>query len=126
MTLAEIIPSILNALVTGRVYEDATPDNLARDGSGNILPFIVWSRVGGMDSEYVDQTMSDKRHARIQILSIAPGSIVADQLDESVLQAMLASTYTVGVNGSPGGTYDAPRKLRGRRRQFSIWFHQSQ
>lgn len=122
MTLAEIIPSILNGLVDGRVWQNATPDDLPRSTGKTILPFILWHRVGGMDSEYVDQTASDKRHARIQVSSNHPSAIGADRLLEAVMQTMLGSTYTVGVYGSPVGDYDGPRKLHAPFQQFSIWF----
>ncbi len=123
-TLATIIPSILNSLVNGRVYQDATPDQVLRGDDGTILPFVLWTRQGGNDAEYLDQTMGVRRHARIQVFSMAPDSIGAEELEEQVLQALLASTYTVGVYGSPVGTFDAPRKLRGRRRFFSIQWTQ--
>lgn len=122
MTLAEIIPSILNGLVEKRVWQMATPDNLPRGTDGNILPFILWHRVGGQDSEFIDQTMPDKRHARIQVQSCAPGGIAADTLHEAVCQALLGSAYTVGVLGSPVGAYDDARKLHAPWQQFSIWF----
>lgn len=121
-TLSEIVPSILNSLVGARVWQLATPDNLPRSSGGNILPFILWHRVGGMDSEYIDQTMPSHRHARIQVQSCAPGAIVADILHEQVCQVLLASAYTVGVLGSPVGAYDADRKLHAPWQQFSIWF----
>lgn len=122
-TLAGIIPLILNSLVDGRVWQSMTPDNLPRDANDRILPFVIWHRVGGMDSEYVGQSPSPShRHARIQIASNAPGSIVAERLCEQVYQAMIGSTYTVGVYGSPVGALDAARKLHAPWQQFSIWF----
>lgn len=121
-TLAEIIPAVLNSLVDNRVWQMATPDNLPRGTDGLFLPFVLWHRVGGQDQEYIDQTMGSHRHARIQIQSCAPSGITADTLHEAVCQALLASAYTVGVLGSPVGTYDADRKLHAPWQQFSIWF----
>ena len=124
MTISEIIPQLLNSLVGGRVYQNATPKVLACNTAGQILPFVLWSIMGGRDEEYVDQTMGDKSNARIQIQAIAPGSIDADTLIKDARDNLLASAYTVGVYGSPVGTYDAARELQGRLQQFSIWFSQ--
>jgi hypothetical protein len=125
MTLSEIITLVLSSLVGGRVWKDATPDDLPRDGNGNFLPFILWSEMGGQDAEYVDQTMGDHSHVRLQLHSLAPGAIVVDRLAPQARDALLASAYTVGVLGSPVGTYDENRKLRGKRQLFSIWFRQT-
>lgn len=126
MTLSELIPAILNPLVENRVWQDATPDDLPRSPTtDSILPFIIWNMMGGQDSEYVDQTMPSYSHARVQVHICAPSGIVIDRLARRAGKALLASTYTVGVLGSPVGTYDAARKLRGRRQLFSIWFRQT-
>lgn len=124
-TINEIMTAVFTDLVTGRVWEQATPDNLPRGNGGGFLPFIVWNIMGGQDSEYVDQTMSEFSNARIQVHCLAPGAIVVDQLAKAARDTLLASAYTVGVLGSPVGTYDAERKLRGRRQLFSIWFRQT-
>lgn len=124
MTLSTIIPAVLNDLVEKRVWRTATPDNLPREADGTIKEFIIWTRVGGEDSEYVDQTMGDKSHARVQIDVRARSSIAADLLIKAARDRLLASDYTVGVYGSPVGTYDAARKLHGNFQQFSIWFPQ--
>jgi hypothetical protein len=121
-TLSEILPAILNDLVDNRVWQLATPDNLPRDTSGNIQPFVLWHRVGGMDQEFIEGAMPTHRHARIQVQSCAPSGRVADTLAEQVCQALLAAGYNVGVLGSPVGTYDDSRKLYAPWQQFSIWF----
>lgn len=124
MTIDTIIPAILNSLVSNRVWQDATPDDIPRDSKGVALPFVVWTLVGGQDAEYVGQTMGSHSNARVQITSVAAGSIAASNLCKQVRDKLLASAYTVGVYGSPLGTYDAARKLRGRIQQFSIWYPQ--
>lgn len=125
MTLSELIPAVLNSLVNSRVWQDATPDDLPRDGNNVPLPFILWSLMGGSDAEYADSSMPEFSHARVQIHSLAFNVLQTEQLAKDVRNALLASAYTVGVLGSPVGTYDNARKLRGRRQQFSIWFRQS-
>lgn len=128
MTLAELIPSLLNSLVDNRVWMNATPDQLPRDAGGIILPFIIWHQVGGQDQEFLEGTMPSHRHARIQVQCCAPSGITAGELDEAVVQAFLTASdvpgapYTVGVLGSPVGAYDADRKLQAPWRQFSVWF----
>lgn len=123
LTLAEIIPAILNDLVEGRVWQGMTPDDLPRDASKRPLPFVIWHRVGGQDDTYVEQSpLPSHRHARIQIASNAPGSIVAERLCEAVMRAMTAPPYNAGVYGSPVGAVDAARKLHAPWQQFSIWF----
>lgn len=123
MTISEIIPALLNDLVDGRVYQKNTPDDLVRVGD-RIQDFILWTLVGGQDAEYVDQTMGSHSNARVQINVVSPSSIAADVLIKAVRDRLLASAYTVGVYGSPVGTYDTARKLSGRLQQYGIWFPQ--
>ena len=123
MSIEEIIPTLLNPLAGGRVYESATPDDLVR--SGNVIQdFIIWHIVGGQDAEYVDQTMGTHTNARVQIQAVSPSGKAASTLIRAIRDTLLASDYTVGVYGSPVGTYDAARKLKGRWQQFSIWSEQ--
>jgi hypothetical protein len=122
-TIEEIIPYILNNLFNGRVWESATPDDIRVDGV--ITPFVVWNLMGGQDSEYVEQTPAPSHsHARVQLHVAALSGIQLAALMKAARDAMLASDYTVGVYGSPVGTYDAARKLKGRFQQFSVWFQQ--
>lgn len=125
-TLSEIVTTLLNPLVSGRVWESATPDDLPRDNNDVIKPFILWSTMGGQDAEYVEQFPAPAfSNARLQIHCVSPSNILVERLMQAVRDALLASSYTVGVLGSPIGTYDDTRKLRGRRQQFSIWFRQT-
>ena len=66
MNIESILPTLLNSLVGGRVYESSTPDDIVRDANDNILDFIIWTIGGGQDSEYVDQTMGSHTNARIR------------------------------------------------------------
>lgn len=123
-TISEIIPFLLNSLVGNRVWQEATPDDIPRGTDGKFLPFFLFTVVGGQDAEYVGQTMGSHSNARVQIQAVSPSSIEVDNLIKAARDVLLASSYTVGVYGSPVGTYDAARKLRGRFQQFSIWFPQ--
>lgn len=124
MNLSAIITSLLNPLVGGRVWFKATPDSLPRDADDRIRDFLIWSNVGGQDAEYVGQTMGSHSNARLQINAYSPSIIAAETLLVAVRDKLLTSEYTVGVYGSPVGTYDAARKLSGVYQQFSIWFPQ--
>ena len=124
MNIETIIPALLNSLVGDRVWQDATPDNLPRDANNQIQPFIIWTLVGGQDAEYVDQTMGTHANARVQIQVVSASGLQAATLIRQARDRLLASDYTVGVYGSPVGTYDAARKLRGRMQQFGIWYPQ--
>ncbi len=124
MNIETIIPALLNSLVGDRVWQDATPDILPRDANDRILDFIIWTLVGGQDAEYVDQTMGTHANARVQIQVVSASGLQAATLIRQARDRLLASDYTVGVYGSPVGTYDAARKLRGRMQQFGIWYPQ--
>ena len=124
MNIETIIPALLNSLVGDRVWQNATTDNLPRDANNEFLPFIIWTLVGGQDAEYVDQTMGTHANARVQIQVVSPSGLQAATLIRQARDRLLASDYTVGVYGSPVGTYDAARKLRGRMQQFGIWYPQ--
>lgn len=123
MNIEIIIPQTLNPLVGNRVYHQATPDNLVRVGNV-IQDFIIWTLVGGEASEYVDQTFGTHSNARVQIIAVSPSGLAAGNLIRAARDRLLASDYTVGVYGSPVGTYDAARKLHGRRQQFGIWYRE--
>lgn len=122
MSLEEIITSIVGPVVNGRCWESSTPDKLQRDANDRILPFVIWTLPGGIEQEYIDQTMPEMRNARIQINVVGPSSIECSRIIRQVRDALVNSAYTVGVYGSPGGTYDQARNLRGRRQQFGIWY----
>lgn len=124
MNIESILPALLNSLVDGRVYESSTPDDLVRDAEGNILDFIIWTIHGGQDAEYVDQTMGSHTNARIQIIYFSRSGLTATAGIRAVRDRLLASDYTVGAYGSPVGTYDTARKLKGRMQQFGIWFRE--
>lgn len=124
MNIESILPALLNSLVGGRVYESSTPDDIVRDANDNILDFIIWTIGGGQDSEYVDQTMGSHTNARIQIIYFSRSGLTATTGIRAVRDRLLASDYTVGVYGSPVGTYDTARKLKGRMQQFGIWFRE--
>lgn len=123
MNIEIIIPQLLNSLVSNRVYHAATPDNLVR--TGNVIQdFFIWTLAGGQDSEYVDQTFGSHSNVRIQLIAVSPSGLAAGNLIRAGRDRLLASDYTVGVYGSPVGTYDAARKLHGRRQQFGIWYRE--
>lgn len=123
MELSEIIPTLLNPLVNGRVWYEQTPEVIPRTPAGDrFLDFVIWNLMGGQEVEYVGQTMGDKSNARIQIAVFSHSSIIADRLIRQVRDRLLASDYAVGVYGSPVGTYDTARGLRGRFQQYSIWY----
>lgn len=123
MNVETLIPSLLNSLVDGRVWFDTTPDDgPPRDSTGRFRDFIMVTVVGGEAAEYVDQTMPQMANRRVQIQAVSATSEGADALIRAARDRLLASGYTVSVYGSPVGTYDAARKLRGRFQQFSIWF----
>lgn len=125
MLLETIVPALLNSLVGNRVWESATPDgDLPRGVDGLILPFIIWTQNGGQDAEYVGQTMGSHSNARLQVIYFSPSGLTSETGIKAVRDRLLASDYTVGVYGSPVGTYDTARKLKGRMQQFSIWYPQ--
>lgn len=124
MKIEEILPTLLNSLVGGHVWESATPDDIPRNADGTIADFIIWTQNGGQDAEYVDQTMGTHTNARIQLIAFSASGPQATTLIREARNRLLASEYTVGVYGSPVGTYDTARKLKGRMQQFGIWFRE--
>ena len=121
MSVRSLVKPLLDPLVANRVWMDTTPDEgPGRDVSGNLNSFILLSVMGGEDAEYVDQTMGDKTHVRLQVSAFAPDTDTVETLIRAVRDSLLESAYSVGVYGSPVGTYDAARKLRVRFQQFSI------
>ena len=122
MTIEELVTSIISPLVSGRLYWDTTPQGgPPKDGNGTYLPFCVAQLVGGVDEAYIDQTFPNYEHHRLQVISFAPSSIAASELNRTVRTTLLANYKPADIVGSPQATYDPALLLRGRLQHFSIW-----
>lgn len=123
MTIEELIPQLLFPVVGNRCYWDTTPKSgPPRDANGAYLDFVIVQVVGGLDKNYVDQTMSGFSNVRLQVTSHSISSIAVDTLCRNARDAILAGHKPVEVMGSPISVYDPDQELRGRLQYFSIWF----
>ena len=116
MTLEAKIFTTLGPLVANRVYPDTTPDNAK-------FPCITYQQVGGRDYNYVDGSLPDNEHARIQLN--VHGTVRSDVKAIALsAKALMAGQLLAEVMGSLTTDYDDIPKLYSTRQDFGCWFPQ--
>jgi hypothetical protein len=109
------LKSILGGLAGGRFYADVPP-------ATPTFPLLLWQRVGGQASEYLDQSLPSHDHARVQLTAWAKTRLEADALIREARVAMLGSSHAVETFGAAVADYDDALKLYGSRQDFGIWY----
>lgn len=116
MSIEASLYTLLGSLVGGRCWPDVMPDG------NTTFPFIVYQQVGGVAMEYMDQTLLDKDHARIQVLVWSKTRLEASSIARSAREALLGSSLAVETYGAPVSEYDEALKLYGSRTDYGIWY----
>ena len=115
MSAEAIVHTALSALLAGRVYPDVAP-------SGAALPRIVYQQAGGESAAYVDNTLADKEHSRMQVACWAKTRLAAVALMKQSEGALMASPATsCRPIGARISVYEEETQLYGCRQDFSIW-----
>lgn len=114
MSLSNTLYTLLNPLAGGGASVDAMPDVPT-------FPLIVFQQVGGTASEYLDNTLPDHDHARVQVWVWSKDPDAADTIMRAARVALLASGLVVETYGASVSDYNDPLKLYGRRQDFGIW-----
>ncbi|MDF4005319.1 DUF3168 domain-containing protein [Luteibacter sp. PPL552] len=116
MSLEERIVSLLGDLVQGRIYPDTTPDNA-------VFPLITYHQVGGRDYAYMDGSLPDHEHARLQINVHGRIRSEAKAAAQQVKKRM-AADLQAEIYGSMTIRFDDIAKLFTTRQDFGCWFPQ--
>jgi Protein of unknown function (DUF3168) len=115
MSMETLVFDALKGLTAKRVFPDVAPEN-------SPLPYITYQQVGGDSTNYLAQSVPDKRNARVQVNVWATTREAASSLALQVETAMrLAPTLNTTVLGASIATYDQETTYRGTRQDFSIW-----
>lgn len=115
MSAEATIHALLAGFVAGRVYPDVAP-------SGSTLPRIVYQQVGGQALAYVDNTLADKEHGRMQIACWAKTRLAAINLMKQAEDALMAApAITCTPIGARNSIYEDDTDLYGCRQDFSVY-----
>lgn len=116
MTFEQKLHALLSTLAPGAVYRMVTPD------SGGILdPFIVYQQISGQARWYLDQTLPQHKHHRIQISCWGGSSKTVLALANAVESAIAAADWPAQPYDNHTDLYIPESKLYGTRQQFGIW-----
>lgn len=111
MSLESSLQSTL-LTVCPRAFPDYAPP-------GTATPFVTWQQIGGKELSYADDTVPDKRNARIQITVWAETRIAANALSLQIEAAMIAQSNR--AIGALLATHDEDANLRGAMQDFTVW-----
>lgn len=114
MSLESDIKSALDSLVSNRVSPDVPPDN-------PVFPCIVFQQVGGDAVNFLECTVPDKNHARVQIRVWASTRLSSSSLAQQA-RAALVTALDAYVYGAPISEYESALKLYGSRFDVGIWY----
>lgn len=120
MTLEQALFQIWGPLTGGRLYPGGLPDQ-------PVFPAQCWNQSGGQAYWYLDNTLPDHRHARIQVDTF--GRIHSDvrSIARATEAALAAASAAQGFAAQPLGAatslpYNDVLKLYATRQIFSIWY----
>lgn len=116
MTFEEKLFVVLAALAPGAVYRLVTPD------SGSIgNPFIIYQQISGQAEWYLDQSLPQHRHHRVQINCWGSDAQLVLSLRHQVEKAIAAADWPAQPYDNHTDLYIPESKLYGTRQQFGIW-----
>lgn len=116
MSLEAQVRSLLAPLVSGRCYPDVIPDGTPT------FPLIVYQGVGGRAIEFMDKTIPDQEHARVQVVVWCKTRLEASQLAREAREALVMSdSMSVETYGAAVWLYEEALKLYGARTDYGIW-----
>lgn len=115
-TLEARLRQVLGDLVAGRVYPDTAPDNA-------VFPVIIYQQSGGRDYAYVDGSLPDVEHARLQLTVHGPVRSVIRPIAIEAKRRM-ASQMRAEIYGSMVTLHDDVAKLYTTQQFFGCWYPQ--
>ena len=110
-----IVSAALKELVGGRCFPCQAPEGAAR-------PFIVYQGVGGQSANYVGNTVSGQKNARMQVTVWADTEQAAIDVMQQA-DAILSGAPIIATSiGAPVDDYEGDTRRYGQRLDFSIWY----
>lgn len=120
MNLEAAALQLVKPLFNGKAWFNTTPDNYRP-----VEATCIIERVGGDDEWFVDNSLPEWSHGRLQFWIWAERDAdVYTKRDE--LRAFLAAasdnkTFIIAPVGSVVSAYNEPLKIRGVRQDFRVW-----
>ncbi|HUX23224.1 MAG TPA: DUF3168 domain-containing protein [Burkholderiales bacterium] len=115
MSLESTMLGLLGPLVSGRAYPDITPDSPT-------FPLIVYQQIGGKVTEFIDQTLPDKDHARVQVFVWSRTRLEASQIARAARLAILGGGLAAQTYSASTSIHNAEMKLYGSRTDYGLWY----
>lgn len=109
------LKTALANIAGGRCYPDIAPDS-------PVFPLLIYQQVGGRAYEYVNQSLPDHDHARVQVVAWAKTRLEAVETMYMARAAILAAIEPAQTYGGTISIYNEDLKLYGSRQDFGIWF----
>lgn len=116
MSIEATFYSLLGPLVGGRCYPDTIPDGQ------QTFPLIIYQQVGGRAHEYMDKSLPDHDHARMQVVVWSKSRLEASQIARQARVALVGSSLAVETYGAPTSLYEEALKLYGSRTHYGVWY----
>lgn len=86
------------------------------------LPYLVWQRIGGKASDYLDDPLPESRNANVQLTVWAASLLEAIALMNGTLAVLVASPVLhVSLSGEQRDAYDEGDALLGVQQDISVW-----
>ena len=118
MSLETDLKTCLAGIAGGRCY----PDDTQGVQTPLTYPLVIYQSVGGEAYEYLDQSMPDKDHARVQFIAWAMTRKEASQVIRQVRLAVLAYGWPAQTYGAAVSIKDQTLDLYGARQDFGIHY----
>lgn len=115
MSIEATLRTVLGPLASNRVYPDVTPDS-------PVFPLIVYQQVGGQVAEFLEGTIADKDHARMQVVVWAKTRLEASAIARAARVALVEGATKATTYGAPVSLYEEELKLYGNRTDYGIWY----
>lgn len=115
MTVETDIKTLLNSLVSSRVFPDVAPNDTAR-------PYITYTQVSGRAVSFMDNTLPSKKHGRFQVNVWSATRMEAASIILAVEAAFAGATaFQASAEAAAEYEYEDTLEYYGARQDFSVW-----
>lgn len=115
MSLEATVRTALLSLCGGRIYPDAPPDAMT-------LPLIVYQQVGGTAVEFMEGAVSDKDHARVQVVVWSRTRLEASDIARQARVLLVEGATKATTYAAPVSLYDEATKYYGNRTDYGLLY----
>lgn len=117
MTIEATLTALIKPLNGNRIWWDTLPD-----GYIVVDPVVIAQQVGGDAFWYVDQTLPDHKHARIQLTVWAKTRAAANALSRLLEEQIAANVPNAQVYSAFTAVTEPDLNLYGNQQHFGFWY----